>query len=438
MIDDQVPKPKDLPPDSSSGDSKAKDGSVGLGVGSDEGLPTTSVSNDRDGTKKASENNAPSEMAPRPDGEYFGVGRGENEILSKPKTSTSPVEHPSSPREMSEKTPKSSTGVSRTPETEPKGPSRSSDATTEEAATTRVTSQRPIEPRPTKTPRPLETTTRDGFASIRTTTERPVRPSDTQRPGRPSVPTATQRPLSPSATSKPVMPVRPSTSLRPPGDTERSCLGLGCQYPRPTTVTSQKPSGIPAPPQLEPRPDGEYFEATNYNAEIPTQNPQRPQRPQRPQKPQKPQRPQPPQRPQRPQRPLSPQAPLPPQPPQPPQSPQSPQPPSFGRPERPQRPQKPRPDGEYFEGIQYNAEIPTTLTPTTFSNDDDNDDDNGVVVDPDLGAELSRNFSACIEEYTECVSSSDGGHEICKKAFDKCSIGILLESRVDSIQGCDQ
>ena len=66
----------------------------------------------------------------------------------------------------------------------------------------------------------------------------------------------------------------------------------------------------------------------------------------------------------------------------------------------------------------------TTLRSPTFRNDD-------------IGAELSRNFSACIEDYTECISSNSG-HEICKKAFDKCSIGILLESEIDTIQGRTQ
>ena len=73
------------------------------------------------------------------------------------------------------------------------------------------------------------------------------------------------------------------------------------------------------------------------------------------------------------------------------------------------------------------------MRPPRFRNDDDADD--VAVFDPDFGAELSRNFSACIEDYTECLSSSNSGHELCKKSFDKCSIGILLESKVDTIQG---
>ena len=82
------------------------------------------------------------------------------------------------------------------------------------------------------------------------------------------------------------------------------------------------------------------------------------------------------------------------------------------------------------------------MGPPRFRNDDrtggiDIGHEGVLIVDPSLGAELSRNFSVCIEDYTECMAGGFG-HELCKKAFDKCSIGILLESQVDSIQGCLQ
>jgi hypothetical protein len=59
---------------------------------------------------------------------------------------------------------------------------------------------------------------------------------------------------------------------------------------------------------------------------------------------------------------------------------------------------------------------------------------NSGGIDAKLTGELSRNFTGCIELYTVCLSSGNSiGHDLCKKAFDKCSIDILLESHIDEV-----
>ena len=49
----------------------------------------------------------------------------------------------------------------------------------------------------------------------------------------------------------------------------------------------------------------------------------------------------------------------------------------------------------------------------------------------DLKDTLSNNFTLCIAAYTTCMDTLDTNHKFCKKAFDDCSLAILIDSRLD-------